>query len=375
MPSRPDVRSNPRRRNRAAAATIHDVAARAGVSVATVSRVLNGKELVREETSRHVRAAAKSLRYVPNVAARSLSIRRSQTIGIVLPDVHGEFFSEVIRGIDLAARAKGYHILVSGSHSDPSQMLNVVDTMRGRVDGLVVMAPDVTLAPLDELRARAMPVVLLNSATPNGDAITIDNYGGARAMMRHLHELGHTRIAFVRGPQHNADARERLRGYRHAMRGIAAVPNKALECSGDFTEESGFAAARRVAELKPRPTAVFAANDSMAVGVLASLTASGVKVPEEMSVVGFDDIPIARYVNPALTTMRVDIAELGRCAFGLLLDAIGNPAAHAPRHDRVATTLVVRKSCGAPKLQPKQNAQPHRAARGRKRVPEKGEVS
>src|SRR5205809_2522597 len=178
-----------RRRRRVPAVTIHDVAARAGVSVATVSRVLNGKELVREETSRQVVAAAKALRYVPNVAARSLSIRRSQTIGIVLPDVHGEFFSEVIRGIDLAARAQGYHILVSGSHSDPAQMLDVVDTMRGRVDGLVVMAPDVTLAPLDDLRARAMPLVLLNSAATNGDAITIDNYGGARAMMRHLHGL------------------------------------------------------------------------------------------------------------------------------------------------------------------------------------------
>ena len=376
MPSRPDVR-NVRRRNRAAAATIHDVAARAGVSVATVSRVLNGKELVREETSRHVRAAAKSLRYVPNVAARSLSIRRSQTVGIVLPDVHGEFFSEVIRGIDLAARAKGYHILVSGSHSDSAQMLNVVDTMRGRVDGLVVMAPDVTLAPLDELRTRAMPVVLLNSATPNGDAITIDNYGGARAMMNHLKELGHTRIAFVRGPQHNADARERLRGYRHAMRGIAAP--KALECNGDFTEESGFAAGRRLVELEPRPTAVFAANDSMAVGVLASLTAAGVNVPDEMTVVGFDDIPIARYVHPPLTTMRVDIAELGRCAFALLLDAIANPAAHAPRHDLVGTTLVVRKSCGVLKSQSKQNTQPHRAERilknRQKRVPGKGEVS
>jgi LacI family transcriptional regulator, galactose operon repressor len=243
------------------------------------------------------------------------------------------------------------------------------------VDGLVVMAPDVTLAPLDELRARAMPVVLLNSATPNGDAITIDNYGGARAMMHHLRTLGHTRIAFVRGPQHNADARERLRGYRNAMRGMAATSLRALECSGDFTEESGFAAARRLAELTPRPTAVFAANDSMAVGVLASLAAAGVRVPEEMSVVGFDDIPIARYVNPPLTTMRVDIAEMGRCAFGLLLDAIGNPTAHAPRHDLAATTLVVRKSCGAPKLQPKENTQPHRAARGRKRVPEKGEVS
>src|ERR1700745_2075141 len=135
MPTRPTAR-NASRRTKTAAATIHDVAARAGVSVATVSRVLNGKELVREETSTQVRAAAKSLRYVPNVAARSLSIRRGQTIGIVLPDVHGEFFSEVIRGIDLAARADGYHILVSGSHSDPAQMLEVVGNMRGRVAGL-----------------------------------------------------------------------------------------------------------------------------------------------------------------------------------------------------------------------------------------------
>jgi LacI family transcriptional regulator len=374
MTSRPDVRKT-RSRGQAAVATIHDVAARAGVSVATVSRVLNGKELVREETSRQVRAAAKSLRYVPNVAARSLSIRRSQTIGIVLPDVHGEFFSGVIRGIDLAARAKGYHILVSGSHSDPEQMLEVVETMRGRVDGLVVMAPDVTLVPLDDLRTRQMPLVLLNSASGSGDAITIDNYGGARAMMRHLHGLGHTRIAFVCGPQHNADARERLRGYRHAMRGMAATSLRALECSGDFTEESGFAAGRKIAASASRATAVFAANDSMAVGVLASLAAAGIKVPESMSVVGFDDIPIARYVNPPLTTMRVDIAELGRRAFALLLDAVSDPVAHAPRHDRVGTTLIVRGSCMSPKHTTKVNTQPHRAARGRKSSPEKGEVS
>jgi LacI family transcriptional regulator len=372
MPSRPDVRKV-RRRKIAAVATIHDVAARAGVSVATVSRVLNGKELVREETSRQVRAAAKSLRYVPNVAARSLSIRRSQTIGIVLPDVHGEFFSEVIRGIDLAARAEGYHILVSGSHSDPGQMLEVVETMRGRVDGLVVMAPDVTIAPLEELPK--MPVVLLNSSGVNGDAITIDNYGGARAMMRHLHELGHTRIAFVCGPRHNADARERLRGYRHAMRGTAAKSLRALEWSGDFTEESGFAAGSRIAAQAAPPTAVFSANDSMAVGVMASLAAAGIKVPEAMSVVGFDDIPIVRYVAPPLTTMRVDIAELGRRAFALLLDAITDPAAHACRHERVGTTLVVRGSCMAPMNATKVSTQPHRAARGRSSSLNKGEVS
>jgi LacI family transcriptional regulator len=373
MPGRTNA-GKTRRRSHAPVATIHDVAARAGVSVATVSRVINGKELVREETSRQVRAAAKSLRYVPNVAARSLSIRRSQTIGIVLPDVHGEFFSEVIRGLDLAARAEGYHILVSGSHSDPAQMLEVVDTMRGRVDGIVVMAPDVTVAPLEELRARDMPVVLLNSSAAKGDAITIDNYGGACTMMRYLHGLGHSRIAFVCGPQHNADARERLRGYRHSMRGKAASTLRALECSGDFTEESGFAAGRKMARLASPPTAIFAANDSMAVGVLASLAAAGIDVPAGISVVGFDDIPVARYVHPPLTTMRVDIAELGRRAFALLLDGIDNPLAHTARRDRVGTTLLVRNSCAPPNTEMKFNTTPHRAARGRKRGPEKGEV-
>src|SRR5215470_19411682 len=163
------------RRRRANAVTIHDVAARAGVSVATVSRVLNGKELVRDETAQHVLAVAKSLRYVPNVAARSLSIQRSQTIGVVLPDVHGEFFSEVIRGIDVAARRAHYHILVSGSHSDAGEMLEVLAAMRGRVDGLVVMAPDVARPSLHRSLPSDLPLVLLNSVDGGRDAITIDN--------------------------------------------------------------------------------------------------------------------------------------------------------------------------------------------------------
>jgi LacI family transcriptional regulator len=199
--------------------------------------------------------------------------------------------------------------------------------------------------------------------------------------MRHLHELGHTRIAFVRGPEHNADARERLRGYRHAMRGLAASSLRALECAGDFTEESGVAAGLKIARTTSLPTAVFAANDSMAVGVLAAFAVAGIRVPDTISVVGFDDIPIARYVAPALTTMRVDIAELGRRAFALLLDAITNPVAHSARRERVATTLVVRGSCAGAKsaTQAKPviqlSTQPHQAVRGSESGRKKGEVS
>jgi len=332
-----------RRRRRAPAVTIHDVAARAGVSVATVSRVLNGKELVREETSRQVRAAAKSLRYVPNVAARSLSIRRSQTIGIVLPDVHGEFFSEIIRGIDVAARRAGYHILVSGSHSDAGEMLEVLETMHGRVDGLIVMAPDVAFASLREPLAPGLPLVLLNSADNDLDSITIDNYGGARTMMRHLGELGHERIAFIRGPAQNGDARERLRGFRQSMRAHGAAA-RALECSGNFTEESGYDAAKRIVEMKPRPTAIFAANDAMAIGALSELSDAGLDCPRDVAVAGFDDIRVGRYITPSLTTVHVDVDELGRRAFELVHEAIENPSEPEPRRECVGTSLVIRNS-------------------------------
>jgi len=341
MPKKPEARKV-RRRRRPVGVTIHDVARRAGVSVATVSRVLNGKEVVREETSRHVFAIAKALRYVPNVAARSLSIRRSQTIGILLPDVHGEFFSEVIRGIDVAARAAGYHILVSGWHSDTSEMLEMVNAMRGRVDGILVMAPDVTVAALRELQAQ-IPIVILNSLDEAHDCVTIDNYGGAKAMMRHLIDLGHTRIAFVKGPPQNNDARERLRGFRQAMRGDG---KRAIEVDGDFSERSGFDAARRIFESVPRPTAVFAANDSMAIGLLSAFAELGIDVPGGIAVAGFDDIPIAHYVSPRLTTVRVDIVDLGTRAFNLLLDRMTKSLTGESRHERVGTSLVVRESCG-----------------------------
>jgi LacI family transcriptional regulator len=341
--------------------------------------VLNGKGVVREETLQQVLVAAKALRYVPNVAARSLSSRRSQTIGIVLPDVHGEFFSEVIRGIDLAARSEGYHILVSGSHSDVSEMVEVLEAMRGRVDGLVVMAPDVALSSVSEALPRNLPLVLLNSAEPDPEAeastesneparssITIDNYGGARQMLRHLSDLGHQRIAFLKGPDGNADADERLRGFRDHGKGKF----RRLEFGGDFTEESGRLAALKILGMEPRPTAIFAANDSMAVGALAALAEAGVAVPAEMSVVGFDDIPVARYVTPPLTTIRVDIADLGARAFGLLLAAIqqpSDPADPARRRDRIATTLVVRGSCRSPETPTMQCPQPDRKLRGRRK--------
>jgi len=335
-----------RRRTSSAAVTIHDVAARAGVSVATVSRVLNGKAPVKEETAAQVLEIARSLRYVPNVAARSLSSRRHHTIGVVLPDVHGEFFSEVIRGIDVAARKEGYHILVSGSHSDPGELEEVLDAMHGRVDGVIVMSPEDGANRVQDQIRDHLPLVLLNAHTDGHDTVTIDNYGGAHAMVEPLSALGHTHIAFIRGPEHNADARERLRGYRHAMRRLLRGGTRALELAGDFSEESGFVAGKAIAVMTPRPTAVFAANDSMAVGALGAFSAASLRVPDDVAVAGFDDIPIARYVAPPLTTVHVDIAEIGRRAFDLLSAGFAHPRSRTRRQESVATSLVIRKSCG-----------------------------
>ncbi len=318
--------------------TIKEVAAKAGVSVATISRVLNGKGPVRETTTRRVMETCQALHFTPHGIARSLSLRRTHTIGLLLPDLHGEFFSEVIRGIDAEARRTGYHLLVSGFHSDRQEMIAVFRAFRGRVDGLIVMSPDREAAALCSHLPPGFPLVLLNS-TGAMRAITIDNYGGAHAMVRHLRSLGHRRIAFIKGPEQNADAAERLRGYRESV-------DECMEFDGDFSEEAGYAAGLQLTARGQAPTAVFAANDAMAVGTLSAFREAGIRVPEDIALTGFDDIPIARYVTPPLTTVSVAIAELGRRAFDLLVNGLSGDQ-EGQRHEVLPTTLVIRESCGS----------------------------
>ncbi|MFL6233289.1 MAG: LacI family DNA-binding transcriptional regulator [Thermoanaerobaculia bacterium] len=329
-------------------ASIKEVALKAGVSIATVSRVINDKGPVAVETRQRILAAIEQLRYVPHGAARSLITNQTDTIGVLLPDLYGEFFSEVIRGIDLAARRSGYHVLISGFHSDRAEIEAVLRALRGRVDGLIVLSPDVDAQGLRRNLPETLPVVLLNTRVDGSafDAINVDNYGGAFAMVRHLASLGHRRIALICGPAENADARARLRGYRDALRAEGIVPSPALEIPGDFSEESGHRAGRRLLALEPWPEAVFAANDSMAVGCLFALREAGVEVPGGIALAGFDDIPIARYVTPPLSSVHVPIAELGERAMERLLHAVEHKNAHERRQETVATTLVVRGSCG-----------------------------
>jgi LacI family transcriptional regulator len=221
--------------------------------------------------------------------------------------------------------------------------------MRGRVDGVVVMSPEVDAESLGNVPAN-LPIVLLCSQVKDAefDSVTIQNYRGARDIVSHLISLGHRRIAMVNGAQGTFDASERMRGYHAALKEAGIRPSRSLECDGRFTEAGGYEATKALLERNPRPTAIFAANDSMAIGALSALREAGIRVPEDMSVAGFDDIPLARYMDPPLSSVKVPIAELGTRAIEMLLNAITHKNSHKRRHEKLCTGLVIRSSCGAP---------------------------
>ncbi len=329
------------------AVKIQDVADAARVSIATVSRALNGIGNVTPETRRKVTDAAARLGYIPHGGARSLSMRQTNCIGAVLPDLHGEFFSELIRGIDRVARSHGLHLLLSCSHSDVDELAAALRAMQGRVDGLLVMSPHVDAEVLSGNIPRSTPTVLMNTRH-DGEryaSLTVDNYGGARAMIEHLVGGGHRRIALVTGPEDNFDSAERLRGAVDALRDFLPNENPQI-LRGDFSEQSGYRAGRLLLSMAKRPDAIFAANDMMALGCVFALNEGGVAVPGEIAIAGFDDIPIARCVTPPLTTVRVRIAELGELAFERLLLGIAESGKDKVSSQILATEVIVRSSCG-----------------------------
>jgi LacI family transcriptional regulator len=221
--------------------------------------------------------------------------------------------------------------------------------MRGRVDGLIVMWPDMDADAAVRNLPAGFPMVLLHSpAGPAAfDVITIANFDGAYAMVRHLIGLGHARIAIIGGVAGNFDAAERLRGYRAALADSAVATDAAIEEQGDFSEDSGFLATQRLLGSSSRPTAIFAANDSMAIGALSALREAGLRVPDDIAVAGFDDIPMARYLDPPLSSVHVDMTALGERATLRLVAALRDQSTHERRAEILPTTLMLRRSCGA----------------------------
>ena len=322
-------------------ATIRDVARRAQLSVATVSRALNGFDNVSEQAKEKVAAAVRDLGYVPHAGARSLSLARTNAIGVVLPDLHGEFFSEIVRGMDREASRRGYLLLLSNLHGSPEQASLALRAMRGRVDGLIVMAPQLKADELAAALPAGLPSILVNTRG-SGDhaAIHLDNAACVRDVVEHFLALGRKRLVHIAGPAGNIDADERA----DAFRGACAERDLACEIlRGDFGEQSGERVITELLQRRHSFDGVFAANDNMAIGALQALRAGGLSIPADVAVVGFDDIPLARHLG--LSTVRVRIAELGERALTRVLALLadrdsGGDELHAPE-------LVVRTTSAA----------------------------
>lgn len=331
--------------------TIQDVADEADVSVATVSRVLNESGSVRDETKNRVIEAARSLEYLPNKTARSLRVQKTQTIGVLLPNMHGEFFAQVTKGLDDRAREHGHHLLVSNSHTQQAEAESLIRSLLGRVDGLIILWPRLGLEFLETVVPENIPLLLLNTSaqTSRFHSLAFDNKRGAYEAVRHLSDHGHQRIAIFTGGTKNYDAQERLAGYREAVSDFNLVASSELEIEGDFTRDRGRRNVGKLLSLDPRPTALFASNDAMALGALRGLHEAGLNVPKDMALMGFDNIPTGDYVTPSLSTLNAPTQELGRQAMDHLLALLQGES--VPSHKTLETQLVARESCGCSSLE------------------------
>ncbi|KAB2920232.1 MAG: LacI family transcriptional regulator [Bacteroidetes bacterium] len=328
--------------------TIKDVARNAGVSISTVSRVFNNTAFVDEPTRQKVLLSAKELRYSPNQAARSLTKSETRTIGLILPGVFGEYFSEVLRGMDMVAANDDFDIIISSSKNVRAKFEKSIRAMAGRVDGLVVMSPLVIGPELRDLIPADIPVVLLNSPEqhPSFDTVNINNAEGAFVAVHHLIRLGHRRIAIIKGLENSYDARQRYEGYRTAMEthGLGTMMRVA---AGAYTIPSGRTAAAELLASGERPTALFVSNDAMAVGAMEAIAEQGLSVPRDIAVVGFDDIPMSQYAKPPLTTIRVDLHLFGETAMKRIVAAVRDKQKHRTERMMVGFELIVRQSCGS----------------------------
>lgn len=332
------------------ASTIRDVARHAGVSISTVSRVLNNTCAVAEDKRLRVEKAADELGYVPNPNARSLLMKFTGGIGMLLPHVSGEFFSEFLTGADDVAKDNDLFLLISASHGRASEWRASVQSVYRRVDGLIVMAPQVTPRRLN--LSQDIPTVFVNTPVSASDrsgvdVIGFDNAGGTRQAVEYLMGLGHRRFCYVEGPTGAFDAVERTAGFKRALED-AGIQDYHL-IPGGYNHEDGARAARTILGMTPRPTAVLAANDYCALGLLTELKNSGTEVPGEISVVGFDDVPSAAYASPGLTTVSVPIRDIGAKAIERLIHRIRRTDDPTRLSVELPVEMVVRETTAPPK--------------------------
>lgn len=331
-------------------ATISDVAELAGVSIATVSRVINNMPVVNTETAERVHKAIEELNYKPKAAARNLAFRKTNTIGLLLPDVGTNFFFSILRGVETAVRQAGFNLLIAIQPEDTDEVSSIMESnlSNHNTDGLIVFGSLVNDGMLAYYTRINFPVVLLYHSAPEGYGITsviIENQNGTRKLIEHLIKVhGHKRIGFLRGPKGHQDSILREKGYYQALTENGLEFDPQLVASGDFTEEAGKVAVEKWCKEGVKMDAIFAGDDETAIGVIKGLNNMGLQVPGDIAVVGFDDILAARYLTPPLTTVRSPTEQVGNEAVQQLVKKIHNKPSDSVV--LLPTELVIRQSCG-----------------------------
>jgi LacI family transcriptional regulator len=346
-------------------ATIRDVARQAGVSVATVSRVLNGRPDVATQTREAVLRVVREQGFSTNRNARALSAGRTGLVGMMLPFVHLEYFGRFLSGASEALYEQDMRIVVCPTlHEHQREATLLERLMQGTTDGALLLLTTESSDELQALRTQSYPFVVLDPRKPLDDgipAVSAAHWAGAKAATDHLLSLGHRRIAAITGPHGWVATVDRLDGYQAALAGAGVLPAAELVARGNFTTESGHAATLALLDLEEPPTAIFAFNDEMAIGTLQAARERGLRLPEDLSIVGFDDLEHAAIVSPALTTVRQPLAEMGRMAVSLLIRLLDNQRLEALNVE-LATRLVVRESTAPPRT----STAAHPTARERK---------
>jgi len=328
-------------------ATIRDVAQLAGVSTATVSHVLNNTRAVSDAAKKHVFAAMEQLNYHPNAVARSLRVSETLTIGLIVPDVEIPFFARVARCIEAAANDVGYNVILCNSGWSLNQELLYLDNLLARrVDGLICISLAMTSDHVAPLLKRHTPVVWFEQTRSGSrfDAVVINNYKGAYEATAHLIEQGHRRIGCILGLANSQLTVDRLSGYRRALKDGGLPFDETLLCAGDYTPPTGLAAAHRLLALPEPPTAIFAYNDMMALGAIQAINERGLRVPDNIAIIGFDGIALTEHTCPPLSTVEQPIPEMSRLAITMLLDRINDRAPSESRTAVVEPRLICRAS-------------------------------
>ena len=331
--------------------TIREVAEEAGVSIATVSRVLNGRDDVAPETRELVSRIAQERGYIANRGARGLSAGRTGLVGLLVPLVFPAYFAAILAGATEALQDHDLRVVLSPTQHEHDREVTLLDRlMHGLTDGALIVLPEESSEELERLVDAGYRFVVVDPLMPLGDriaSVSAANTAGADQAMKHLLGLGHRRISIITGPRGWVATEERRRGYHAALAAAGVLPDPALEVESNFEIDGGRQAASVLLDLPEPPTAIFAFNDNHAIGAIRAARARGLRVPEDLSIVGFDDVEHATVVTPALTTVRQPLAEMGRTAVSLLMRLLERHSLET-LHVELATRLVVRESTAPP---------------------------